>query len=166
MGKPRTLDVGTDAHKVPTKVSRRASAARVRRTTLLIRHNLYDDEVDKILDAVEDGSPSYSTNTYADSAQTPKAKPGTAGTLLSTVKRTIPRPSFDIEQHERAIDERGVQDSLPDEDGHSEAEDEDYYEGHSITLRDILLKATDVNGAPDSLLGEAGDDLDDEAFEW
>lgn len=48
MDKPRTLNTTTGASKVSAKVSRRASAARARRTTLLLRHNLYDDEVSRV----------------------------------------------------------------------------------------------------------------------
>ncbi|TFY61078.1 hypothetical protein EVJ58_g4736 [Rhodofomes roseus] len=184
MKEPRALDVDTGARKVSTKLSRRASAARARRTTLLARRNLYDDEVDEIVEAVEDGSPPF-----ADNVQTPKARQGTAGTLLSTIKKTIPRPSFDIERHERAIDvplpklrlsaldthdlhaEISPKEDVvrrfpvPAQDEHSGEEDE-FYEGNSVTLRDILLKATDANGDQYDLLGDEEDDLGDEAFEW
>lgn len=48
MDKPRTLNTAAGARKVPAKVSRRASAARVRRTTLLLRQHQYDDEVSRV----------------------------------------------------------------------------------------------------------------------
>ncbi|KZT70848.1 hypothetical protein DAEQUDRAFT_810432 [Daedalea quercina L-15889] len=184
MDKPRTVDMAAGARKVSRKVSRRASAARARRTTLLSRHeyNTHDDEVDKILDALEDGSP-----TFADSAQTPKARVGTAGNLLSTVKKTNPRPSFDIEQRERAIDvplpklrlstldthdlhaeifpeRHDLHGPVNNEDGDQDEENEEYYEGNSATLRDILLSATEANGGQYALLGE--DDIGDDTFEW
>ncbi|EPT03072.1 hypothetical protein FOMPIDRAFT_97971 [Fomitopsis schrenkii] len=186
MDKSRTLN--TDARKVSAKVSRRQSAARARRTTLLLRHKLYDDEVSRIVDAVEDGSPTFEA---ADGAQTPKTRLGTAGSLLSTVKKTLPRPSFDIDKHERAIDvplPKLRLSSLDTHDLHAEispnrreahgplsaadqysqpdADEEEFYEGHSVTLRDILLKATDINGPQHNLLAEEEDDLEDEAFEW
>lgn len=140
------------------------------------------------MDAVEDGSPTFEP---ADSTQTPKANLGTAGSLLSTAKKTLPRPSFDIDKHERAIDvplpklrlssldthdlhaeisPKGHEalESLSDADQNSEsdADEQEFYEGHSITLRDILLKATDVDGPQCDLLGEQEDDLGDDAYEW
>lgn len=140
------------------------------------------------MDAVEDGSPTFEA---ADGAQTPKTRLGTAGSLLSTVKKTLPRPSFDIDKHERAIDvplPKLRLSSLDTHDLHAEispnrreahgplsaadqysqpdADEEEFYEGHSVTLRDILLKATDINGPQHNLLAEEEDDLEDEAFEW
>ena len=138
------------------------------------------------MDAVEDGSPTFEPT---DSPQTPKTKLGTAGSLLSTVKKTLPRPSFDIDKHERAINvplPKLRLSSLEAHDLHAEivperyeapgplsssyqnsqsgADDEEVYEGHSFTLRDILLKATDDFEC--KLLREEEDDFEDDAYEW
>ena len=137
------------------------------------------------MDAVEDGSPTFEP---IDSIQTPRMRPGTAGSLLSTVKKTVPRPSFDIDRHERAIDvplpklrlssldthdlhaeiSPKIHGSLSDVDQNSEvdADEQEFYEGHSITLRDILVKATDVDDPQYNRLAEEEDELEDDAYEW
>ena len=105
---------------------------------------------------------------------------------LSSLKKSAARPSFDIERHERAgaklpalrlseapqWDDPDQQDTewTDEEPGPATgkqledvAEDEEFYEGHSVTLKDILLGARgDVTQF--DLLG--ADEPEDETFEW
>ncbi|KAL6306225.1 hypothetical protein BKA93DRAFT_824384 [Sparassis latifolia] len=120
---------------------------------------------------------------------TPARGGRTAGVPLSTVK-SVPRPSYDMERHERAMNVPlpKLRLSDADEDAHSEddiprhrsseggkdwmnnnwpdvkPEEEEYYEGQSITLKEILLKAGS-DATQFDLLGDSEDDLDED-LEW
>ncbi|GBE86319.1 predicted protein [Sparassis crispa] len=162
----------------PRIASRRVSR-RVRRS-LAVR----DEEVDKVVEAVRGESASFEV-----AEATPAHVGRTAGVPLSAVK-SVPRPSYDMERHERAINVPlpRLRLSGADEDAHSEddiprhrsseggkawtnnnwpdvkPEEEEYYEGQSITLKEILLKAGS-DAAQFDLLGDSEDDLDED-FEW
>jgi len=178
-------NVKSGAHRVSRRNSRRASAAKIRRSTMLLRRDRFDDEIDKIVESVEEGSPSYQD----DTATTPKhTKGGTAGILLSTVKRSVFRPSFDIEGAANVVlpklrlsraDEYDIHMGSPPEGGEERADvtdlagsriegnmnEENFYEGHSVTLREILIKAGNGDVAQFGLL-EDEEEPDDGAFEW
>ncbi|KAI0675986.1 hypothetical protein C8Q78DRAFT_1007502 [Trametes maxima] len=108
------------ARAAARRLSRRASAARTRRSTFFGRGE--DADILRIVASIEDRSDSDSeddadayvktgdggsTPTPAQLPQTPARRlgrpaAGTRGTLLSTAKKTAPRQSYDIERHERA----------------------------------------------------------------
>lgn len=147
---------------MPGKVSRRVSAARTRRSTLLFRQDGVDDEVDKIVETIENGSPWYEGST---------AIPGSRARLLgapSSMVKSFRRTN--AQQIEASVDKR---DSPPNTDDkkpmYSGAEhsldDEPYYEGHSVTLRDILIKAGTGDITQLNLM-EGDDEPEDETFQW
>ncbi|CCM02621.1 uncharacterized protein FIBRA_04724 [Fibroporia radiculosa] len=182
--------VALDARRISRKITRRASAAKTRRSTTFAKRDPHE-EVDRIVEAFEDGSPSLSEGTA-----TPKCTSMTIGVPLSTVKKSTARPSFDIERHERAIpiplprlrlsemEEHDIHADSPIETplpNHEEeplentssstgqrglsSTDDDDYGGHSITLRDILLKAGSGDTVEFDLLAD-GEGPEDEEFEW
>ncbi|KAI0642389.1 hypothetical protein C8Q79DRAFT_1121778 [Trametes meyenii] len=109
-----------NAKAVARRLSRRASAARTRRSTFFGRGE--DAEILRIVASIQDRSDSDSGSGEGDvdfetgnggSAPIPTQLPrtparrqhregGTRGTLLSTGKKSAPRQSYDIERHERA----------------------------------------------------------------
>ena len=150
-----------------------------------------DDDVDTALDG--------------DSTRTPWRMPlrtphrtqgkglGTRGTLLSTLKKSAPRQSFDIDKYERVrmprLPSLGVGlgfDATPEEeenetdntvtrkhpfrgygaqtDGHTNAEDDVPYEGNSMTLADILLHAGHQRSISAQLLDE--DEVEGDMSDW
>ena len=123
--------------------------------------------------------------------RTPAKALGTRGTLLSTLKKSAPRQSFDIEKYERVqmprlpslrlgleaapeLDEdegdggwrpRPLEESAAkDGDVHEEHEDDEVpYEGNSMTLADILLHAGHQGNVSAQILGE--DDLEEDELQ-
>lgn len=106
--------------------------------------------------------------------------------LLSTVKRSGPRQSFDIDKYERMrvprlpslrlgtapeLDEDEEDPGLDvrhtevrrDKGGDGDAEEE-FYEGNSMTLADILLQAGHQGNVGAQLLQE--DELEGEMSDW
>ena len=104
------------------------------------------------------------------------ARNQTQGMLLSSIKRSGPRQSFDIEKYERVkmprlpslhlesapdeedereLDSRNTHDVKGDLAPYGEGpEDEEVYEGNSMTLADILLQAGHQGNASMQLLEE------------
>lgn len=127
----------------------------------------------QIADSFLDESTSDISLSRANSPTTPHRSKITHGQPLtprSTIKKTaVPRPSFDIERHERAITIELPRKSLghvSDEEARiseeSEEDEEDVvYEGNSMTLKDILLQA---DATQYDLLQQGN--LADDSFEW
>lgn len=104
------------------------------------------------------------------SPTTPHKGSATRGQPLtphSTIKKTsAPRQSFDIDRHERAITTALPRKSLGQDLYHENIDEEDeeeegYYEGNSMTLKDILLQA---DATQYDLLQQH--ELEDGSFEW
>ncbi|KAI0630760.1 hypothetical protein C8Q77DRAFT_1135077 [Trametes polyzona] len=186
------------ARAISRRLSRRASAARTRRSTMFGRGE--DAEILRIVASVQDRSDSEDNEDDAEEQTTSQPrtpasrKPhyGTRGTLLSSVKKTGPRQSYDIDVHERAahvprlpslrlrdapeLDEedpgvdyaagREHEGSKEEEEaGYAEDDGEDMcYEGNSMTLADILLQAGQQGHTSMQLLGE--EELEDEMSDW
>ncbi|KAI0793828.1 hypothetical protein C8Q74DRAFT_535518 [Fomes fomentarius] len=169
------------------RLSRRASAARTRRSTMFGQGE--DAEIFRIVRSVQDCSEDEDEteselsgqNALAGTPQprTPAKNRITHGMLLSSVKKSGPRQSFDIEKYERvdvprlpsirletALELDEDEEPLTKEPGYErtsirvEAEDDDEaYEGHSMTLADILMQAGHQGGMSTQLLEE--DELED-----
>ncbi|KAH9936001.1 uncharacterized protein BXZ73DRAFT_100475 [Epithele typhae] len=197
-------DGGTASKASARRLSRRASAAHTRRSTTFGRGD--DAEIWRIVNSVQDrSSDSSDANDSADGdghegegegdpdqsslavhfGVAPQRTPGdrgTRGALLSGIKRSGPRASFDIERYERVpvprlpslrlesaaeVDEDEGQMDIGS--GHrrtveEEKEDEEIYEGNSMTLADILLQAGHQANVSGQLLGE--DEVDGDMSEW
>ncbi|RPD76689.1 hypothetical protein L226DRAFT_383437 [Lentinus tigrinus ALCF2SS1-7] len=181
------------------RLSRRASAARTRRSTMFGRGS--DAAILRIVEAVQDrsdseaeeeasdGDPAHTHGPRTPLPRTPARSQmqGTRGTLLSSMKKSGgPRQSFDIEKYERVkmprlpslrlqsapeLDEEENErrfnaghtddvreDAAPVDD---DAEDEEVYEGNSMTLADILLQAGHQRNASMQLLEFEEDELGD-----
>ncbi|KAM5530821.1 hypothetical protein V8D89_015511 [Ganoderma adspersum] len=195
-----------DAATKAGRLSRRASAARTRRSTVFGRGE--DADILRIVESVEDRSdPSDEDDANAASymhtavptAHTNPRTPfrtlgkglGTRGALLSTLKKSAPRQSFDIDKYEHVrvprLPSLGLAlEAAPEEEdatpivkrpfrGHGDAaggedepggegEDDVLYEGNSMTLADILLHAGHQGNASAQLLDE--DDLEGDASDW
>lgn len=194
------------------RLSRRASAARTRRSTVFgrgedaellrvrsspfIPPRLYFQNrphIWQIVASIEDRSDSEDDGADVEQnvglAHTPARRQqqqlGTRGTLLSSVKKGGPRQSYDIAVHERAAhvprlpslrlsgapeldegeDEAGEHPEVrPDEiEEDVEGEEEEVYEGNSMTLADILMHAGHQGNTSLQILGE---ELEDEMSDW
>lgn len=133
----------------------------------------------QIVETIENGSPWYEGST---------AIPGSRARLLgapsSMVKRSVPITSFNYaaakckfsfrrtnaQQTEASVDKRDSPSNTDDKKQlYSGAEhnldDEPYYEGHSVTLRDILIKAGTGDITQLNLM-EGDDEPEDETFQW
>lgn len=146
----------------------------------------------KIVASIEDRSDSEDDGVDIEQnvglARTPACRQqqhlGTRGTLLSSVKKGGPRQSYDIAVHERAAhvprlpslrlsgapeldegeDEADDLEVRPDEIEEDVAgEDEEVYEGNSMTLADILMHAGQQGNTSLQILGE---ELEDEMSDW
>ncbi|OSD05308.1 hypothetical protein PYCCODRAFT_1223699 [Trametes coccinea BRFM310] len=174
------------ARAASRRLSRRASAARARRSTMFGRGE--DAEILRIVASVQDRSGSededendmvrdqgsHLPNGRLRTPMRTQRHLGTRGMLLSTAKKTAPRQSYDIDVHERARvprlpslrlsdapeldeDEPGPQ-NVPDGGG-----EEAVYEGTSMTLADILMHAGHQGNASIQLLEE---EMEDETSDW
>ncbi|KAH9947011.1 hypothetical protein B0H21DRAFT_740581 [Amylocystis lapponica] len=155
----------------------RVSTARARRSGAAARKTSLDVEVDRILEAVHDTDEIVA---FDDVASTP-VRHRTPGVPLSSVKKSAARPSFDIEKHERAgakLPALRLSDAQEESDGGESGEwtydepqalanvqedEEDFCEGRSVTLKDILLGAQG-DATQYDLLG--ADDLGEESLDW
>ncbi|KAI1796729.1 hypothetical protein LXA43DRAFT_1177865 [Ganoderma leucocontextum] len=200
------------------RLSRRASAARTRRSTMIGRGE--DVDILRIVESVEDrsdpseeddiGAASDMMHMYTEGPtghagprtpfRTPRRTPGkgqglgTRGTLLSTLKQSAPRQSFDIDKYERVRMPRlpslglGGLEAAPEEDdatptskpsfrgdaaggedeprtgSDSDCEDDVPYEGNSTTLADILLHAGHQGNVSVQLLDE--DEVEGDMSDW
>lgn len=136
-------------------------------------------------------APTAHTNPRAP-FRTPGKGLGTRGALLSTLKKSAPRQSFDIDKYEHVrvprLPSLGLgleaapedeEDATPtvkrpfrdhgdaaggDEEPRGEGEDDVSYEGNSMTLADILLHAGHQGNISAQLLTE--DDLEGDASDW
>ncbi|CDO68363.1 hypothetical protein BN946_scf184815.g10 [Trametes cinnabarina] len=172
------------ARAASRRLSRRASAARTRRSTMFGRGE--DAEVlrDRSGSEGEDDvdvqghhkAPPHPSSTHAQTPKRTQRHLGTRGTLLSTAKKTAPRQSYDIEVHERAahvprLPSLRLSDALELEEGQSQPQDrrvdkdddESLYEGNSMTLADILLHAGHQGNASMQLLEE---EMEEEMSDW
>ncbi|KAI0917927.1 hypothetical protein AcW1_006925 [Taiwanofungus camphoratus] len=184
------------------RMSRTASKSRARRSVVIpgTRRDTLDEEIDRIINSVEDGSPSFQHE--GDTTPRTQRKGGTVSVPLSTVKKSAARPTFGIERYTADVpllgprlehadgnealldtlttetdhhyprgcedeDERAWTDEDPDDAGaglvSKDAEEGQFHEGQSITLRNILLKAQESDMTQYDLLGV---DLNDEPLEW
>ncbi|KAI0796119.1 hypothetical protein C8Q75DRAFT_362241 [Abortiporus biennis] len=150
--------------------ARRSSVFRSRRKTVI-----FDEDIDKIADSVCNDSASFE---FEGDVVTPqrnsKITKGTPLTPRSTIKKaTVPRLSFDMEKHEKAI-QNVVLPSLHvdseddwsvggDAEVERDSQDEEFYEGNSMTLKDILLSADTTQF---DLLGQDDDFADDSFDGW
>ncbi|CAL1715398.1 unnamed protein product [Somion occarium] len=149
------------------KAGRKSNAlmrGRARRSSAFVRRKTgtyIDEDFERFAnEAMNDSTSSAETDLCG--TPRPKITKGTPLTPLSNTKMSVPRPSFDMESHERAMTVPLPRLSLDSHDEALVAEDEEeVYEGNSMTLKEILLKA-DVTQF--DLLRE--DDLEDETFEW
>ncbi|KAL7280594.1 hypothetical protein ACG7TL_005529 [Trametes sanguinea] len=167
-------------------LSRRASAARARRSTMFGRGE--DAEILRIVASVQDRSGSededendmvrdqgsHLPNGRLRTPMRTQRHLGTRGMLLSTAKKTAPRQSYDIDVHERARPPRLPSLRLSDAPELDEdeprpqnvpvgGEEEAVYEGTSMTLADILMHAGHQGNASIQLLEE---EMEDETSDW
>lgn len=138
----------------------------------------------------EDEESPESTGTRTGPRTPARAAQITRGVLLSSVKKSGPRQSFDIAKYERVLprlpslhlqtapelEEEEEEDrneleeiravhSVDVDIGGNAGEDEDeVYENNSMTLADILLQAGHQGDASMQLLGE--DDLGEDLSDW
>lgn len=134
-----------------------------------------ETHIAQIADSFLDESTSDIAISRPHSPTTPHRHKVTKGQLLtprSAIKRSVSRPSFDIGRHERAmkielprksLGHNSDEEQLREEDEllGSEDNDEDVYEGNSMTLKEILLHA---DGTQYDLLQQ--DEPLDDSFEW
>ncbi|OJT12315.1 hypothetical protein TRAPUB_11142 [Trametes pubescens] len=178
------------AQAASRRLSRRASAARARRSTVFGRGE--DAELLRIVASIEDRSDSEDSDAGVEDdrgllrtpARTRRQQQhlGTRGTLLSSVKKGGPRQSYDIAVHERAahvprlpslrlsgapeLDEDGEGPEVRPDEIREEVEedgDEEVYEGNSMTLADILMHAGHQGNTSLQILGE---EMEDEMSDW
>ncbi|TCD65851.1 hypothetical protein EIP91_002157 [Steccherinum ochraceum] len=148
------------------------TSGRARRSSAFARRKsrAFESEVDRIADSFLDESTSDVSLARSNSPTTPHRSKITHGQPLtprSMIKKTtMPRPSFDIEQHEKAIAIELPRKSLghiSDEEARisEESEEDVVYEGNSMTLKEILLQA---DATQYDLLQQGN--LADDSFEW
>ncbi|KAI0742022.1 hypothetical protein C8Q80DRAFT_1274349 [Daedaleopsis nitida] len=191
------LAARADADARARRMSRRASAARTRRSTMFGRGE--DADIFRIAQSVQDRSDPEDEDEGEESPDATRPVPRTParahaqitrGTLLSNVKKSVPRQSFDIEKYERVqlprlpslhlhtapeLEEDEDEDAneliqeiqavrYATSDMGGEAGVDEIYEGNSMTLADILLQAGHQGDASMQLLEE--DELGDDMSDW
>ncbi|KAH8103899.1 hypothetical protein BXZ70DRAFT_670531 [Cristinia sonorae] len=178
----------TNAARRQSRASPRKSnvlmAGRARRSSAFSRRKslaFEKYEVEKIADSFLDSSTSdvevsdpgasrllrpHSPTTPAKRNKITKGQLLTPRSILGSPGKKYMRPSFDIETHERAMAVELPRKSLgqmleADEADEGVGDEENVYEGNSMTLKDILLQA---NATQYDLL--QGDELEDGSFDW
>ncbi|KAJ3480894.1 hypothetical protein NLI96_g8031 [Meripilus lineatus] len=156
--------------KIPRKSSI-STKARARRSSVFARRKTlnFDDEVERIIETVLDG---YESPEGGDITRTPEHKitRGAQLTPRSTIKRGAPQPTFDMESRERAFTTQlprlseDIQLDLGDmDDDEVDGGDKYQHEGHSLTLKEMLL-STDVSYV--GILEDPEGEVFDEDGDW